>query len=118
MNNIKVEGNYLFFDFEELGIDLDCKYYETQIDVKQLICHILALANRVEKTKRAQHLQYIIFVPDNYKEMKDIYDSLIHEIDMIFVRENNLTKFGERHNIIIEHPRFVKIGDIYDPFVK
>ncbi len=107
----------LHFGLNTLDIELDYKYDEAQINVKQLICHLLSLANRAEITNRRQYLQYIIFVPNNYEAMKDIYGPLANEIEKIFLTENQLIKFARNHNIAIEKPVFVRIGDLQDPFI-
>ena len=118
LGEIKSEQGELYFGLRNLGVELDYEYDEAQIDVKQLICHLLSLANRAEKTGRKQHLQYVIFVPNNYEALKDIYGPLENEIEKIVLNENNLSKFAKNHNIAIEKPLFVRIGDVKDPFIE
>ena len=118
LNGVESDNGYLNFNLSNLDIQLDYRYDKAQIDVKQLICHLLSLANKAEETKREQHLQYIVFVPNNYKNIKDIYGPLENEIEKIFLKENNIIRFATKHKIVIEKPKFVKIGDIQDPFLK
>ena len=118
LNEIKSDKEYLYFRLDNLNINLNYQYNEAQINVKQLICHLLALANKAEETKREQHLQYIIFVPNNYQDIEEIYASLQNEIKMIFESDNNLIRFANAHSIKIEKPMLIPIGEVKDPFIK
>lgn len=98
---------FIIFDVKLLGIELDAykrtkgNYNNFHFDIKQLICHLIALAKaNQEGKKKILQLQYVFFVPKNYKggTFKDVYDRLDNEIDKI-KDSKKIKKFCENHNI-------------------
>ncbi len=114
INRVKVVDGHLRFNLNNLGLNIDKDYSEAQFNIKQLMHHLLALAEHKEKTGRQQTLQYIIFVPDNYMELDIIYSNLINEINEIFGKENNITTFAKKHGINLPKPDFVYISKVKD----
>ena len=118
VKKIDAEGDYLEFDLINLKVGLDGSYRSTQINIKQLMCHLLALANRYDSTGRQQTLQYVIFVPNKMTLSSEIYDSLDKEINVIFETENNLTRFAKAHGIALNSPSKVTIGEVDNSLLK
>ena len=101
---ISINNGYLEFSMHALGVNLNKKYYETKINVKQLICHLLALANKTYESKKEWKLKYLLFRPSKRydKELVDIYNELDNEIDLLFNTPNKITKFCKEHSIEIK----------------
>lgn len=118
IGKITDNGSFLEFDLSNLGIDLEGSYFSTQINVKQLLCHLLALANRHELTGRQQTLQYIIFVPNKATLSSEIYSSLDLEINKIFDSNNNLKRFAKTNGITFEKPIKITIGEVENAILK
>lgn len=103
----KNEYDYCVFRASDLGIlNIGDKYYwEYHFNIKQLICHLIAIAHSGDKNV-VKTLQYIIFKPNEeeiikYPHLKKVYDELDEEIIAI---ENSqaIKKFNKNHNIELD----------------
>lgn len=110
---------YLSFRMSELGIILndDPLYTNLHFDVKQLICHIIALANKKDGKKKT--LQYVIYKPkqesiDENRYAKALYQELDTEIEVIFKKGTKIDKFCDDKNINLVKPEYVYINTIKD----
>lgn len=112
--------SYLIFSLNSIGIKLDGNYNSTRFSVKQLICHLIALANNnygVQKT-----LQYIIYKPsleyiEDDKKLKKVYETFEKEVAAIW-DSKNIKKFISNHNILLPKPIYKYIDEIDDPVLK
>jgi len=109
---------YCEFDLKDIGINLDGKYYEINFNVKQLICHLIAIANNTNDNEE-KILRYIIFVPkaeiiDQNSLLKDLYQTLDSQFKAI-LNSPNIKGFIARHNIKIEM-KLVYIDDVKEHF--
>ena len=106
------------FDLKDLGIDYHGKYYDINFNVKQLICHLIAIAHDYDDKDR-KTLQYIIFRPktDN-AEILDLYDKLDKQFKAIQNSEH-IKRFcsKEHHNIILKMD-YVYIDEVVEHFGK
>ena len=112
----------LVFDVNELNIKLKGKnnYSNLHFDLKQLICHLIAIANN-NKKKLPTKLKYIFFTPNNevisrYAKVKKLYCELREEIKAILNEESSISKFAKDHNITFEinDSSFVQMKDVDD----
>jgi hypothetical protein len=112
----------LVFDVNELNIKLKGKnnYSNLHFDLKQLICHLIAIANN-NKKKLPTKLKYIFFTPNNevisrYIKVKKLYCELREEIQAILNEESSISKFAKDHNITLEinDSSFVQMKDVDD----
>ena len=111
-------GNYCDFSLRDLGIDLDGQYYEINFNVKQLLCHLIAIANSYSDDK-LKTLKYIIFTPSkeivNHSEaLKDLYQRLDQQYQAI-IKSRNIINFINKHNIKIEM-EYVPVDIIQEHF--
>ena len=98
---------YLKFDVKELKIDYGKAkdYAHLHFDLKQLICHLIALANNKDAQEKAV-LQYIFFTPNEesinkYSKVKRLYTILEKELNAILANETSVSKFAKKHKIEI-----------------
>ena len=112
--------NVLTFSCKELGIGLDEDYAHLHFDLKQLICHLIALANRKDK-KQEVALKYVFFTPNKeviarYPKITQLYEDLRCEIKAIFASDTRIMAFAKKHRIVIDTSRFefVEIKDVRD----
>lgn len=112
----------LAFDIDELNIKLKGRnnYSNLHFDLKQLICHLIAIAKNNEENLPVK-LKYIFFTPNSeaiskYKKVEELYRELKTEIQAILDKESAITRFAEDHNINIEidDSSFVQIRDVDD----
>ena len=85
----------------------DCLYNELCFDLKQCICHLIALAN----TEGPRNLIYIVFVPD--KNNLDYYPALMEKEMKCIKNSKKIQNFLKTHNISFSW-EFVSIGDVED----
>ena len=110
----------LQFRVSELGIKLDGDpiYTKLHFDVKQLICHIIALANIKDGKKKK--LNYVIYKPnqkliDKKRYARKLYEELDIECKAIFAENTKIRKFCKSNGIELNHePEYVFIETIYD----
>ena len=122
----KIE-EYLKFDVKELRIEWDKEtdYTRLHFDLKQLICHLIALANNKDAQEKAV-LQYIFFTPNEesinkYSKVKRLYTILEKELNAILSDETSVSKFAAEHKIEIcyERVELKKVKDfIYESLWK
>lgn len=112
----------LAFDIDELNIKLKGRnnYSNLHFDLKQLICHLIAIAKNNEENLPVK-LKYIFFTPNSevvskYKKVEELYRELKTEIQAILDKESAITRFAKDHNINIEidDSSFVQIRDVDD----
>lgn len=115
----KESDEYLSFRMSELGVTLnkDPLYTNLHFDVKQLICHIIALANI--KDDKEKTLQYVIYKPkqeliDRNGYARRLYKELDEEIAAIFADGTKIKAFCKKHNIVLKKPEYVFIETIDD----
>lgn len=117
-NKITFKKNKIQFPISELGIqDIeDICYNKLTFDLKQLICHLIALAYS-DKTNN-KTLQYLFFTPskdaiENNKDLKKLYDKLDKEIEAIW-NSNKIKDFCVEHHILLAKPKFIEINFLED----
>ena len=112
----------LEFDVNELNIKLKGKnnYSNLHFDLKQLICHLIAIANN-NQSNSPKILKYVFFTPNKevvlkYKKVEKLYKELKEEINAILNKDSSISRFAENHNIkiIIDDSSFVEIKDVED----
>ncbi len=115
---ISIKNGCLEFNMHALGVNLNKQYYEMKLNIKQLICHLLALANKTFESKIKWELKYLIFRPSKRydKEVVDIYNELDDEIDLLFNNPNKITKFCKEHSIEIKS-EYVYIDELNELIV-
>ena len=108
-----VDYQYLSFSCKNLNINIDKTYSDLHFNLKQMICHLIAMAN----SKKGYHtLQYIIYIPkleiiNQSNEFMKIYSELIKEIDEIFKPESEIMLFAHRHAINVPRPLYKTVND-------
>lgn len=85
----------------------DCCYNELRFDLKQFICHLIALAG-VDGHKE---LIYVVFVPD--KDKLDEYPALMKKEMQCIKSSKKIVNFLDKHDISFSW-EFVSIGDVKD----
>lgn len=106
------------FKVSELNIKLqnDPYYNHLHFDLKQLICHLLAIANEYKGNDSC--LQYVFFTPSKSEmeneKIKKLYAELKEEMEAIFDSNSKISLFAKNHNINIPRPIFVPIDTIDD----
>ena len=115
----RISKGCLTFRMSELGIILEKNplYTKLHFDIKQLICHIIALAHLGGSKKKT--LQYIIYKPnqtliDNNGYARRLYADLDKEIDAIFAKGTKIDLLCKKHNIVLKKPDYVYIETIDD----
>lgn len=103
----KIE-KYLTFNVKELEIDLpnNPDYTHLHFDIKQLICHLIALANQDKNNEIEKELHYIFFKPTiqkNQTKLSQLYDDLEEELEAILSSDSKIISFADKHNITITH---------------
>lgn len=100
---ISTNNGCLDFGMDALGVDIKKKYYDLKLDIKQLICHLLSIANVTDKTNNHWTLKYLIFRPSRRydNEVKQIYDELDSEFNSILNSKNKIIEFCNSHKITI-----------------
>ena len=109
----KLKYRYLVFSCRNLNIDIDKNYDELHFNLKQMICHLIAMAN---SEKVYDTLQYVIYVPklhiiDKTPEIKQMYSELVNEVDKIFDGKTEVSMFAKRHGIELPKPIYKTIDD-------
>ena len=104
----------LCFNVSKLNIKLagDPDYAHLHFDLKQLICHLIAIANNNHMEKRT--LTYVFFQPnekeiEKHEKVKTLYEDLKKEIKAIFKKDTAIYKFADDHNITPKECKFVSI---------
>ncbi len=110
-------GDPLRFSVRALGIDSDKDYHLFHFDIKQLICHLIAIANN--NKDRETMLQYIIYRPsqeaiDKRPKLQKLYEDLEGEIDAIWMSKNRITDFCRKKKIKLAAPVYKSINHIKD----
>ncbi len=110
--------DYIQFPISELGVKgiKDVSYIKLKFDLKQLICHLIALANNDKETQKT--LQYLFFTPskaaiEKNKVLKNLYDVLKQEITAIW-NADKIKSFCKHHNINLVEPKYIEINSIED----
>ena len=117
-DNGELDYEWLDFSCADLKIDLPGQYYELHFNLKQLICHLIAMANSAFSPSPSK-LQYVIYVPridliDSHLEMKSLYQSLIHEVDRIWAQGSAISSFAKRHGIELPRPVYKTVDSIQE----
>ena len=115
---------FLQFNLNELGVNIDAQYNKTHFDVKQLICHLIAIAvandEKIKKMKEEtpnvepkweSELKYVIFKPDEIylsDVLKLLYKELEKEIECIN-KSQKITNFCKTHHIRLSAPYYMNI---------
>lgn len=118
-NKVSVVSDFLDFDMSALGVKIEKKYYDMKLDIKQLICHLLAIANEVDKSNECWTLKYLIFRPSRRfdSDVKEIYENLEYEFNNILNSQNKIIEFCNRHKINIEK-EYVYIDDMDEGIIE
>ena len=114
------EKDFLDFSCKDLNIDIDKQYYQLHINLKQMICHLIAMANSKLEHKPSV-LQYVIYIPqlkliDENKEIKQVYKELIDEFEKILDPQTKIQKFASLHGITIKEPVYKTVEDFNQVF--
>lgn len=130
ISNIKIEPHfnkrgkhdfdYCDFYLKDLDIDYPGKYYDINFNVKQLICHLIAIANETNDNQQ-KTLQYIVFIPrksiiEKSQSLTDLYKRIDEQFDAI-LKSNKIRNFTspEHHNIKLSL-KYVYIDEIQEHF--
>ena len=100
----------------DLKVDFEEDYDKTHFNVKQLITHLIAIANKHSNSNRDEvvKLQYIFFTPVKSKQSEDTkktYEELNKEIDAIW--ESDMIAFFKENFKHIElcKPKFISVDN-------
>lgn len=117
VNSIRKVKDELDFDMTSLGVNIKKKYYDLKLDVKQLICHLLAIAGETTKTNEKWVLKYLIFRPSRRfdEDVKEIYKELDYEFESI-LNSNTIKEFCKKYHISIEK-EYVYIDDLDESLI-
>lgn len=119
----KKNEEFLQFPISALGIDVciikDKDYHSLHFDLKQMICHLIAMA---KNNKKPSVLQYIFYVPfensiEGIKEKTKLYEvylELEKEIEAIWDKNNKIGRFCKEHEITLAAPAFKNIKLVKD----
>ena len=115
----KVSISYILeFPLSQLGISYndDPDYANLHFDLKQLISHLLAIANT--KGNEEATLAYVFYTPkpssiEAYESVKELYETLNKEWDAIFAEGTAIHRFIHNHNIKVLR-EYVDISTIRD----
>ena len=113
------EDGRLDFSLRDLGINLDGKYYKINFNVKQLICHLIAIANEYKNCDEQKVLKYIIFKPkkeliDASDALKKLYADLDNQFKAI-KDSKKIQDFLDEHHISLEM-EYVYIDTVIEHF--
>lgn len=112
-----IDYKFLEFSLKAIGVDSDIQYNKLRFDVKQFICHLIAIAeaNKKRGDDHTAYLQYVFFVSpgwdnENNKELRSLYSELKREIEMIW-KSPKIQNFCEKHSISypLPEPMFAQI---------
>ena len=113
---------YCDFSLNDLDICYPGKYYDINFNVKQLICHLIAIAKQTDNSKQKE-LRYVIFKPSEslIKEsdaLKGLYESLDEQFEAI-LKSRKIQNFcsAENHNIKLSL-EYVYIDKVTEHFEK
>lgn len=127
----KLDKEEAFFDPKALGINLVNENKNFHFDIKQLVCHLIAIAYGIERNTIVNNptLKYIIYKPskkeierEQNKTIQDMYSELQSEVDAIWsskIIQNFIQK--RKINLIKPEERFIDeigIDFIYDKLNK
>lgn len=119
VKNYTINNENLVFDVRKLNIKMkgDNDYARLHFDLKQLICHLIAIANNNNNTQKV--LQYVFFKPNRevikkYPRVEKLYEELDAEIKAICASDTAISKFAEKHYINIAEPVFIELKDVKD----
>ena len=111
----------LAFKVSELNIQIkgNPDYRKLHFDLKQLMCHLIAIAN--ENKEKPIVLKYVFYVPskkkdliNNYKNVKTLYEELDEEINAIWKEDTAIKEFCNDNHITLEYPEKKPIDEIND----
>ena len=103
-----------------LGLEKSYGDYSKQVfDYKQLICHLIAIANSDKNNKVGKELRYIIFKPDKDKikpksKLETRYNEFDEEFKLLTKANTPIGDFCKHHNITISNYISVDIGEVDD----
>lgn len=107
-----VDGDTLALTQAELGIGGKDLIYKMHFNVKQLLCHLMGIAENKEKKEPAE-LRYVFFIPSSADEF-EVVRELKKEIESI-KRSVVIRKMLESNNITLESFDFVNVREVADP---
>ena len=116
----KQDFEYLEFNLIDLGINYHGKYHDINFNVKQLICHLIAIANQTSDEEQ-KNLVYLIFRPkkeiiNQSESLKDLYKKLDEQFDAILKSEKIQAFISpKRHNINLSM-KYISIDEVHDYF--
>ena len=117
----KREYKVLAFNVSELNIQIkkNPDYRKLHFDLKQLICHLIAIAQKNKKNPVS--LNYVFYIPsksnqinEEYKNVIKLYKELNEEIKAIWKKDTVIQKFCDENKITLNYPQMVPIGAIND----
>ena len=115
----KHDYDYCDFSLEDLGINYQVKkYHEINFNVKQLICHLIAIAHDYSDNDK-KTLNYIIFKPkkaliEESTTLTNLYLELNEQFKAI-VNSKKIQSFLNKHNIELKMD-YVYIDEIEEHF--
>lgn len=120
ISNVQLHENGSSCDFslKDSGINYPGKYYDINFNVKQLICHLIAIAHDYDSEEK-KTLKYIVFKPKKESisksvALKDLYDRLDQQFKAI-VESQKITDFCTKYHIALEM-EYVYIDEIEEHF--
>ena len=122
MNRVggKKDFEYCEFNLVDLGIQYPGKYHDINFNVKQLICHLIAIANQTSD-KEEKNLIYLIFRPkkeiiSQSNSLKGLYKKLDEQFDAILKSEKIQAFISpNKHNIKLSL-KYIYIDEVADYF--
>lgn len=102
----EVDYKYLKFSLKDLDVDLPGDYCSINFDVKQLLCHLIAIANEHPDKDIKKTLKYEIFKPkqeyiDESPALTNLYLELNEQFKAI-INSMKIQNFINHYNIVIE----------------
>lgn len=109
----KGTDRFIHFELHALEINLNKDLYLLRFNLKQLICHLIAIAKYNVYCDRASTLQYIFYKPKtNNKDILKIYDELTEELKAIW-DSSKIKNYCKKYHIDLKY-KFINISDIKD----
>ena len=120
--HINSKGNhdydYCDFSLKDLGINYPGKYYEINFNVKQLICHLIAIAHDYSDDDK-KTLRYVVFKPkkeiiEESSALQYLYAELDEQFKAI-VGSEKIQRFLLKHNIELRM-EYIYIDEVKEHF--
>lgn len=116
----KLDFEYCDFDLKDIDINYPGKYHDINFNVKQLICHLIAIANETPKEIQ-KNLKYLVFIPkreiiENSVALTELYKKLDQQFKAI-LKSKKIQNFisPNNHNIKLSL-EYIYINEVSEYF--